>query len=114
MKNPKAEKRIRRHGRIRARIKGTAARPRFAVFKSNRSVFGQIIDDEKGKTLAALSDKSAKEKTKTDRARAAGAALAAAAKGKKITKVVFDRGGFIFTGRVRAFAEGAREGGLEF
>lgn len=110
----KIEQRTRRHNRIRAKVKGTAARPRLAVFKSLSYMYAQLIDDTKGVTLASASDVGLKGKTKTERARLAGVELAKTAKEKKITDVVFDRGGFIYTGRVRAFAEGAREGGLSF
>ncbi|OHA84377.1 MAG: 50S ribosomal protein L18 [Candidatus Yonathbacteria bacterium RIFCSPLOWO2_01_FULL_47_33b] len=110
----KTEKRIRRHRRIRAKVIGTAERPRLAVFKSNLYVYAQLIDDIKGTTLASSSDMSLKGKTKTERAKMAGEALAKVAKAKGITQVTFDRGGFIYTGRVRALAEGAREGGLAF
>ena len=110
MKNIKTQKRIRRHKRIRAKVVGTKAVPRLSVFKSNKYLYAQIIDDNKGNTLVAVSDKEAKGKTKTERARDAGRELAKNAQTKKIAKVVFDRGGFIFTGRVKALAEGAREG----
>ena len=110
----KTEKRTRRHRRIRAKVIGTAERPRLAVFKSNIYVYAQLIDDIKGVTLAASSDMGLKGKTKTERAKLAGDALAKVAKTKGITQVTFDRGGFIYTGRVRALAEGAREGGLIF
>lgn len=111
------EKRERRHKRIRARVCGTSARPRLAVFKSNKYLYGQLINDDKGVTLAAVSDAvlSKKEKgTKTVCARLLGKALAESAAKKNITTAVFDRGGFIYTGRIKAFAEGAREGGLKF
>ncbi|MBI5004578.1 MAG: 50S ribosomal protein L18 [Candidatus Lloydbacteria bacterium] len=123
MRNQKVEKRERRHRRIRAKVKGTEARPRLAVFKSNRYLYGQLINDDKGVTVAAVSDAALSEKksasasakaTKTERARLLGKALAEAAMKKKITTAVFDRGGFIYTGRIKAFAEGAREGGLLF
>lgn len=110
----KTEKRARRHRRIRAKVAGTAERPRLAVFKSNVYIYAQLIDDTKGVTLAAASDMGLKGKTKTERAKLAGEALAKAAKAKGIAQATFDRGGFIYTGRVRAFAEGAREGGLAF
>lgn len=110
----KTEKRIRRHRRIRAKVMGTALRPRLAVFKSNIYFYAQLIDDTKGVTLAAFSDVGLKGKTKTERAKMAGEALAKKAVTKGITQVTFDRGGFIYTGRVRAFADGAREGGLVF
>jgi len=110
----KNEQRARRHNRIRAKVSGTSERPRLAIFKSNSYIYAQIIDDTKGNTLSAVSDLGLKGKTKTERAKLAGDALAKSAKAKGISAVVFDRGGFIYTGRVRAFAEGAREGGLIF
>lgn len=110
----KIEQRNRRHNRIRAKISGTSERPRLAIFKSNNYVYAQLIDDVKNTTLASSSDMGLKGKTKTDRAKLAGEALAKNAKAKGVEAVVFDRGGFIFTGRIRAFAEGAREGGLKF
>lgn len=114
IKLSKNEQRIRRHRRIRAKVSGTAARPRLAIFKSLTYIYAQIIDDTKGATLVASSDMGLKGKTKTERARLAGEALAKGAKAKGIASVVFDRGGFIYTGRVRAFADGARAGGLVF
>ncbi|MEK7662142.1 MAG: 50S ribosomal protein L18 [Patescibacteria group bacterium] len=118
MKNNKTSKkenlRTRRRARTRARIHGTALLPRLAVFRSNRFIYGQLIDDDKRVTLAAASDMGRKEKTKITRSRGAGKALAEAAKEKKIYKVVFDRGGFRYAGRISSFAEGAREGGLVF
>ncbi len=110
----KTEQRTRRHRRIRAKVSGTAERPRLAVFKSNSYMYAQLIDDTKGATLVASSDMGLKGKTKTERAKLAGVALAKIAKEKGLESAVFDRGGFIYTGRVRAFAEGAREGGLVF
>ncbi|MFH1193928.1 MAG: 50S ribosomal protein L18 [bacterium] len=99
----------------RRAIKGDAARPRFAVFRSLNDIYAQIIDDAKGVTLAAVSSKEIKEKkNKTDLAAAAGKFLAEKAKVKKITKVVFDRASYKYHGRVKALADGAREGGLEF
>lgn len=106
--------RTRRRAKIRARVRGTAERPRLAVFRSVKHCYAQLIDDERGVTLAAASDAKAKGKTKTERAHAAGKALAEAGKKKGVGKVVFDRGGFAYHGRVKALAEGAREGGLEF
>lgn len=105
-------KRNRRHKRVRAKIFGTARRPRLCVFKSNQHIYAQLIDDEKGKTLVAASDleiKKSAEKTKE-----LGKLIAEKAKVKKIEKVVFDRGGYKYHGRVKALAEGAREGGLNF
>ncbi len=110
----KAQKRIRRHKRIRAKVSGVQDKPRLSVFKSNKYIHAQIIDDYNAVTLVASTDKNAKGKTKIERAKIAGMEIAKAAKLKKIESVVFDRGGFVYTGRVKAFAEGAREGGLIF
>lgn len=110
----KSEQRDRRHRRIRAKVAGTSERPRLAIFKSLSFIYAQLIDDTKGTTLVSASDMGLKGKTKTERAKLAGEALAKAAKAKGIASVVFDRGGFIYTGRVRAIADGAREGGLTF
>lgn len=114
IKLSKTEQRHRRHRRIRAKVSGTSSRPRLSVFKSNNYIIAQLIDDAKGVTLAAVSDKGLKGKTKTLRAKEAGTALAKMSLAKGLTMVVFDRGGFIYTGRIRAFAEAAREGGLSF
>lgn len=110
----KIAQRTRRHKRIRAKVSGTSERPRLAIFKSLSYIYAQLIDDTKGVTLASSSDMGLKGKTKTERAKLAGVALAKSAKAKGLSEVVFDRGGFIYTGRVRAFADGAREGGLVF
>ncbi len=109
----KQTKRTRRHARIRASMKRTADRPRLAIFKSNRFVYAQIIDDTKGVTLAAATSQNMKG-TPIEKARALGVAIAKAAKAKKIERVVFDRGGFSYAGAVKEIAEGAREGGLVF
>ena len=113
-KNKKVEKRGRRHGRIRAKVCGTKNVPRVSVYRSSKYIYGQLIDDDNGITIASITDVGLKGKTKTERAKEAGGLLAKNAKEKKISKVVFDRGGFLYTGRVKAFAEGAREGGLKF
>lgn len=110
----KTQKRIRRHARIRSKIKGTAECPRLAVFRSNRFLYAQLIDDAAGTTLIATDTRNAKGKTALERAKEIGGILAADAKKKKIEKVVFDRGGFQYQGAVVALAEGAREGGLSF
>lgn len=110
----KSEKRARRHRRIRAKVKGTAAQPRLSVFRSSKGLRAQLIDDDAGKTLLAVSDMSASGGTKTERAKTAGLLFAKEAKTKKISAVVLDRGGFIYAGRIKAFADGAREGGLIF
>lgn len=106
--------RERRHNRIRAKVKGTPERPRLAVYKSNRYLHAQIIDDEAGKTLVAGSTKEMGKDKKMDAAKKLGAELAKRAKTSGISKVVFDRGGFRYTGRVAMLAEAARAGGLEF
>ncbi len=113
---PKTKKdlRLRRHRRIRAHAEGTAARPRLAVFRSNRYLYAQLIDDERGATLASASSQDVVGKTMMEDATIVGERIAEAASGKGITEVVFDRGGFAFTGRIRALAEAARKAGLKF
>ena len=122
-KDPTKEKvlmRMRRHKRIRAMLRGTAERPRLSVFRSAKRVVLQLIDDVHGKTLVAVKERgNAKEskkavKTKLEYAREAGKLLAEEARTKGIQRVVFDRGGYAYHGRVQAVAEGAREGGLQF
>lgn len=113
----KADKRKRLHKKIRAKISGTGEVPRLAVFKSNRFVYAQIINDDLGKVLASASDIKTyltSKVNKVESAKKVGLELAENAKKANIKKVVFDRGGFSFKGRVKALAEGAREGGLEF
>lgn len=105
-------KRQRRHARVRARVRGTATRPRLAVFRSNKHIYAQLIDDVAGKTLAAISD--LKLRGENAAAKAIGEALARAALARKIKQVAFDRGGYAYAGRIRQVAEGARAGGLEF
>jgi large subunit ribosomal protein L18 len=109
-------KRIRRHARIRAKIKGTAECPRFSVFRSNRGMFLQLIDDESGKTLvsAGVKEIKAKKLKKSEMAAELGKLLASKAIAKKIGKVVFDNSFYKFHGRIKAAAEGARAGGLKF
>lgn len=108
------EKRTRRHARIRSKVFGTALRPRLSVFKSNRSISAQLIDDEKSVTIAAAHSRDAKGKSLLEKSFAVGESIATQATGKKVAQVVFDRGGFIYTGCVKAVADGARKGGLEF
>ena len=110
----KQQKRERRKKRIRAKVFGTAERPRLSIFKSNRYITLQIIDDEKGNTLAYFSTEDLMDKKIKDKPFAAGKELALKAKVKNVSKVVFDRGGYIYTGSVARVAEGAREGGLQF
>jgi large subunit ribosomal protein L18 len=109
--------RERRHRRIRGKVAGTAERPRLAVFRSNKGIFAQLVDDETGRTLAGASwlglPKSFKG-NRIEQAAEVGKAVAAAAKKAGIESVVFDRGGYLYHGRVKALAEGAREGGLQF
>lgn len=108
-------RRTRRQARIRATLSGTAERPRLSVFKSNTTVYAQLIDDTKGATLASSSSAEIKSKGKgLERAMQVGKKIAEKATEKKIKKIVFDRGGYIYTGKIKAVADGAREGGLEF
>jgi large subunit ribosomal protein L18 len=113
----KREGRVRRHARVRKKVEGTASRPRLAVYRSNRHIYAQLIDDGAAATLAAASDTEIPEKQadapgKTDVAKEVGKLIAGRAKDAGIEQVVFDRGGRKFHGRVAAVAEGAREGGL--
>lgn len=103
-----------RQRRIRAKVNGTAERPRLAVFRSNTALTAQMIDDVQGVTLAAVSTKGQEGKTFGERVVAAGAALGKLAKDKGIVTVVFDRGGFAYTGNVKAFADAVREMGIKF
>ncbi len=105
----------RRHKAIRTRVSGTVERPRLQVFRSLNYVYAQLIDDDKGETILAESDRGDKsKKKKTERAVEVGKRIAEKAKEKKIKKVVFDRKGYLYHGRVKAVADGARKGGLEF
>lgn len=113
MKVTKQQKKIRRHNRVRAKVKGTSQMPRLCVFRSNQHITAQVIDDEKGKTIIFASDEKLKG-NKSQKAIEVGKAIAKLAQEKKISKVVFDRGGFNYHGRVKALADGAREGGLQF
>lgn len=110
--------RQRRHLRLRKRLSGTNDRPRLCVYRSINHIYAQIIDDSRGATIASGStlDPGLREAagTKTDRARAVGQVVAERARAAGVTRVVFDRGGYLYHGRVSALAEGAREGGLEF
>lgn len=110
------EKRIKRHRRVRAQIRGTKNCPRLSVYRSGKHVFLQLIDDDAQKTIVGFSDKevSAKKMDKSQRAFASGKLIAEKAKENKIKKIVFDRGGYRYHGRIQKVAEGAREGGLEF
>ena len=113
--------RKRRHVRVRAKVSGTAARPRLNVFRSSAHIYAQLIDDIQGHTLAAASDLEQEVKDragdgakKSDRAKAVGEVIAERAKSAGFEAVVFDRGGFLYHGRIKAVADGAREGGLKF
>ncbi|MDQ3821773.1 MAG: 50S ribosomal protein L18 [Actinomycetota bacterium] len=111
------EARLRRHRRVRGRVQGTAERPRLVVFRSNRGIEAQLVDDLAGKTLAAASWLQLKKSfkgDKTEQATEVGKLLAANAKKANVERVVFDRGGYLYHGRVKALADGAREGGLIF
>ena len=112
------QSRVRRHRRVRAKVQGTAERPRLSVFRSNRGIGAQLIDDVAGHTLAAAStlevDVRALEGDKKAKAAKVGELLAARAREAGVTTVVFDRGGYLYHGRVAALADAAREGGLEF
>lgn len=111
----KQDKRKRRHFRARKHLAGTPDKPRLAVFRSGKHIYAQIIDDKAGKTLAAESDlKTKKEGKKIDQAYEVGKRIAEKAVKKGVEKVVFDRGGFLYHGRIEKLAEGAREGGLKF
>jgi large subunit ribosomal protein L18 len=109
-------RRLKRRRRVRAKVRGTAERPRISVFRSNRGIFAQLIDDEAGVTIAAVNwtESELRDLGPMDQARRAGEELAQRAKAAGIEGAVFDRGGFQYHGRVKALAEGAREGGLQF
>ncbi len=111
-----ATKRLRRRRRVRAKVRGTADRPRLSVFRSNRGMTAQLIDDTRGHTLAAVTwtEADLRDLARMDQAKRAGAVLADRAKEAGVATCVFDRGGYRYHGRVKALAEGAREGGLGF
>jgi len=117
MSKTKREARIRRHRRVRKKVRGTEARPRLAVFRSNRHISAQVIDDRTGRTLASASTTEADLRSGSGTvasAKAVGERIADRAKAAGVESVVFDRGGFNYHGRIAAVAEGARSGGLEF
>ena len=112
-----SESRARRHRRVRGKVAGTAQRPRLAVFRSNRGITAQLVDDETGRTVASASWIGLPKSFKGDKSAQAsevGKLLAANAKSAGVEAVVFDRGGYLYHGRVKALADGAREGGLQF
>ena len=115
-KPDKNKTRQKRHMRVRNKISGTAERPRLNVFRSNKNIYAQVIDDVAGVTLVSAStlDSDVNGDNKTDQAKAVGVLVAKRAVEKKISNVVFDRGGYLYHGRVQALAEAARENGLEF
>jgi large subunit ribosomal protein L18 len=111
----KAKRRDRRHFQLRQRLIGTAERPRLVVFRSNASIYAQLVDDSKGFTLAQSSSRDLEQKAKkAELSKLTGKRIAEIAKEKGIKAVIFDRNGYLYHGRVKALAEGAREGGLEF
>ena len=115
-KPDKNKLRLKRHRRIRGKISGTAERPRLSIFRSNKNIYAQLIDDVAGVTLASAStlDENVSDATKVEQAAAVGKAIAEAAKAKNISTVVFDRSGYLYHGRVQALADAAREDGLDF
>lgn len=110
----KRENRIRRHVKVRAKIQGTADIPRLSIFKSNKGIFVQVINDEKGETLVSLSSVASKKKNNVNTAKETGLEIAKLIQKVGIKKIVFDRGGYIYTGKVKAFADAVREGGVNF
>lgn len=110
----KTATRAARHARIRARVHGTAERPRLAVYRSNKFLYAQLINDTEAKTLVAADTRTSKASTPADRAVELGQTVATAAKKAGIESVVFDRGGFLYAGVIKAFADSAREAGLAF
>lgn len=119
-KPDKNKLRLKRHRRIRGKISGTAERPRLSIFRSNKNIYAQLIDDVAGVTLASAStldenvSDATSDATKVEQAAAVGKAIAEAAKAKNISTVVFDRSGYLYHGRVQALADAARENGLDF
>jgi len=114
MKATKEQLRKRRQHKIRARVSGTATKPRLAVFRSSTSIYAQLIDDKAGKTIASSSSLKMKKASGMELAKQVGAEIAKQASTKKVKVCVFDRGGYLYHGRVKALAEAAREGGLNF
>ena len=116
-KPDKNKLRLKRHKRIRGNISGTAERPRLSIFRSNKNIYAQLIDDVAGVTLAnasSLDENVSEDATKVEQATAVGKAIAEAAKAKNISTVVFDRSGYLYHGRIQALADAARENGLDF
>ena len=116
-KPDKNKLRLKRHKRIRGKISGTAERPRLSIFRSNKNIYAQLIDDVAGVTLtsaSSLDENVSEDATKVEQATAVGKAIAEAAKAKNISTVVFDRSGYLYHGRIQALADAARENGLDF
>ena len=113
-KNTKEEQRLRRRMRIRSKVFGTPDKPRLSVFKSNRYLSAQIIDDTNGITLVSGSTASLEKGTPLEKVETLAEQIVKSAKDKKVSKIVFDRGGYIFTGRIKAFADAIRKAGLKF
>ncbi|HMP67504.1 MAG TPA: 50S ribosomal protein L18 [Candidatus Paceibacterota bacterium] len=114
MNKTKLDKRTRRHARIRAKISGTEIKPRLTVSKSNNNIIAQLINDDKGETIAYVWTKNTEGKNLGERSISAGKKIAELATAKKIKEVVFDRGGFKYAGNIKALADSARESGLKF
>ena len=117
MKTSRSQARLRRHSRVRKRIRGTAQRPRLAVYRSNRYIYAQVIDDDRGHTLASASSLEADMRTRrltVETAQMVGSMLAKRCQGMGVETVVFDRGGYQYAGRVKALADAARSDGLTF
>jgi large subunit ribosomal protein L18 len=110
----RASQRRLRHLRVRKKVAGTAERPRLVVFRSDKHIYAQLVDDDAGRTIATVSSVKVASGKKTERASEVGKQVAEVAKERGITRVVFDRAGYKYHGRVKAVADGAREGGLEF
>ena len=110
----KQQKRVTRHARVRAKVEGSSERPRLSIYKSNTRIVAQLIDDEKGVTIASVSSADEKGKTPRERAEAAAQTLGKKAKAAGVVRVVFDRGGFLYLGTIKSFADAARAAGLEF
>jgi large subunit ribosomal protein L18 len=108
------QKRKKRHNRVRAKVAGTADRPRLSVFKSNKDVYVQLIDDVAGKTIVAANSLKIDGKSMSEKAKTVGMEIAKAGKAKNVSKVVFDRSGYLYIGLIKLLADSAREGGLEF
>jgi len=110
----KSDQRQRRHARIRARVTGTSVKPRLSIFKSNRHMYAQLIDDTTGATIIGISSEKADGKNMTEKSKELGKMIAKVAISKNIAEIAFDRGGFKYTGKIKLFADSAREGGLKF